>query len=75
MVASGLYDDGNAHSNKEPIVQTLESGIMNLHINLTSLEGKYIDLANFYKQELLNRKKEKDVQRVKVSSVTAKKNI
>jgi hypothetical protein len=48
---------------------------MNLHINLTSLEGKYIDLANFYKQELLNRNKEKDVQRVKVSSVTAKKNI
>lgn len=38
------------------LVRSLESGIMNIHNNLKSLEGKYIDLANFYKQELLTKK-------------------
>lgn len=36
---------------------TLEVGIMNLHNNLKNLEGKYIDLANFYKQELLAKQR------------------
>ena len=31
----------------------LENGIMNLHNNLKGLEGRYIDLANFYKSKLL----------------------
>ena len=35
------------------LVKNLESGIMNLHSNLKQLEGKYIDLANFYKKELV----------------------
>lgn len=44
-------DDSNAE-----IVASLETGIMNLHTNLKNLEGKYIDLANFYKQELVAKK-------------------
>ena len=35
--------------------RNLEAGIMNLHSNLKELEGKYIDLANFYKQELISQ--------------------
>lgn len=31
----------------------LELGILSLHSNLKTLEGKYIDLANYYKQELI----------------------
>ena len=30
---------------------------MDLHNNLKNLEGKYIDLANFYKQELLAKQR------------------
>jgi len=31
---------------------------MNLHNNLKNLEGKYLDLANFYKSELVTPKEE-----------------
>jgi len=34
---------------------------MNLHNNLKNLEGKYIDLANFYKQELLTKQRNTEV--------------
>jgi hypothetical protein len=50
---------------KPPLVYTLENGITNLHINLKSLEGKYIDLANFYKQELLSKDRLKVGQSIK----------
>ena len=39
-------------SNSEA-VKGLEIGILSLHSHLKTLEGKYIDLANYYKQELL----------------------
>lgn len=65
MHASSLYEQDNP---------TLESGILNLHNHLKSLEGKYIDLANFYKQELLSRGKE--AHKLKVGpSPAARKNI
>ena len=35
------------------IVRGLENGILSLHNHLKTLEGKYIDLANYYKQELI----------------------
>jgi len=31
------------------VVKGLETGILSLHNHLKSLEGKYIDLANYYK--------------------------
>ena len=37
---------------KEPSVDQ-ESMIMKMHAKVKSLEGRYIDLANFYKRELL----------------------
>ena len=43
---------------------------MNLHNNLKNLEGKYIDLANFYKQELISKQKSPDVQKLKLASST-----
>ena len=36
-------------------MKNLESGIIKLHSNLKQLEGKYIDLANFYKKELVQK--------------------
>jgi len=47
---SSIFED-----DKQPaeLASSLEAGIMHLHSNLKSLEGRYIDLANFYKQELL----------------------
>lgn len=41
---------------------------MSLHNNLKNLEGKYIDLANFYKQELLS-KRNPEVQKLKVGAI------
>jgi hypothetical protein len=58
------------------IVKSLESGIMDLHSNLKNLEGKYIDLANFYKQELVrNKTPEMPLQRFKVGPVSKDKKI
>ena len=37
------------------IVRGLENGILSLHNHLKTLEGKYIDLANYYKQELITK--------------------
>jgi hypothetical protein len=34
----------------------METIILNLHNKMKNLENKYIDLANFYKRELLSRK-------------------
>ena len=34
-------------------MRNLEVGILSLHGHLKTLEGKYIDLANYYKQELI----------------------
>jgi hypothetical protein len=34
----------------------MEDIIMNLHNKMKNLESKYIDLANFYKKELVNKK-------------------
>ena len=39
----------------------MESGILNLHAHLKNLEGKYIDLANFYKQELITAKNDREM--------------
>ena len=36
-------------SNGRDLAKGLESGILNFHAHLKNLEGKYIDLANFYK--------------------------
>lgn len=47
---------------------------MNLHNNLKNLEGKYIDLANFYKQELLTKQRNTEVHQLKVGTIQ-KKNI
>jgi hypothetical protein len=33
----------------------MEKIIMNLHNKMKNLEGKYIDLANFYKKELVGK--------------------
>jgi hypothetical protein len=38
----------------------VEMIIMNLYSKMKSLEGKYIDLANFYKQELLVKSGKKE---------------
>jgi hypothetical protein len=58
------------------IVKSLESGIMDLHSNLKNLEGKYIDLANFYKQELVrNKNPEAPLQRFKVGPIPKDKKI
>ncbi len=43
-------EDGNNNSDVEII-------IMNLYSKMKNLEGKYIDLANFYKQELVKSNK------------------
>lgn len=40
-------------NNNSDLVKGLETGILSLHCHLKSLEGKYIDLANYYKQELV----------------------
>ena len=40
------------------IVRNLEVGILSLHGHLKTLEGKYIDLANYYKQELISSNQE-----------------
>ena len=49
---------------------------MDLHSNLKNLEGKYIDLANFYKQELVrNKTPEMPLQRFKVGPVSKDKKI
>jgi hypothetical protein len=58
LQSSSLIDDDNVpYQDKDKQVgQSLESGIMNMHTFLKSLESKYIDLANFYKQELLVKK-------------------
>lgn len=41
------------HAPSSDIVRNLEAGILSLHGHLKTLEGKYIDLANYYKQELI----------------------
>lgn len=33
----------------------LESGVLSLHNNMKTLEEKYIDLANYYKLELIKK--------------------
>ncbi len=49
---------------------------MDLHSNLKNLEGKYIDLANFYKQELVrNKNPEAPLQRFKVGPIPKDKKI
>lgn len=47
-------EDGNNNSDVEII-------IMNLYSKMKNLEGKYIDLANFYKQELVKSNKKPSV--------------
>ena len=42
------YQPIHTSSNSE-VVKSLEIGILNLHAHLKTLEGKYIDLANYYK--------------------------
>ena len=34
----------------------MEQIILNLHNKMKNLENKYIDLANFYKKELISKK-------------------
>lgn len=49
---------------------------MDLHSNLKNLEGKYIDLANFYKQELVkNKTPDMPLQRFKVGPFSKDKKI
>jgi hypothetical protein len=50
-----LFQGQSSIYEEEKLANTLETGIMNLHANLKNLEGRYIDLANFYKQEFLSR--------------------
>ena len=49
--ASGYQQQQQAPNSD--IVRNLELGILSLHSHLKTLEGKYIDLANYYKQELI----------------------
>ena len=53
-VAYPVYNNftvGGTLSNAQntELLRGLEAGILNIHSNLKQLEGKYIDLANFYK--------------------------
>lgn len=54
MIENSGQDLNNGEKSHE-VIKGLESGILNLHSHLKNLEGKYIDLANFYKQELLSK--------------------
>jgi hypothetical protein len=58
------------------IVKSLESVIIDFQNNLKNLEGKYIDLANFYKQEFFGKKNlETPLQRFKVGPIPIDKKI
>ena len=53
--ANDISQSNNVNNNapSSDIVRNLETGILSLHGHLKTLEGKYIDLANYYKQELI----------------------
>ena len=54
---SSIYRPIHTNNNSD-VVKSLEIGILNLHAHLKTLEGKYIDLANYYKQELISTNNE-----------------